>query len=138
MTARFSGKVVLVAGGTGGLGRAVSLAFLQEGASVAVTFRAQEEFVALKEAAGEDAPGLTGHNVDVTDSDAVMRMVETILAKQQRIDVLVNTVGGIQGRHEVLGAGLESSRSDAFFESPLRVGAGTGGRAGDVETRSGS
>ena len=42
MAGRFSNKLVLVAGGTGGLGRAVSLAFLQEGASVAVAFRVQE------------------------------------------------------------------------------------------------
>ena len=35
----FSGKVILVAGGTGGLGRSVSLAFLAEGASVHVTYR---------------------------------------------------------------------------------------------------
>ena len=34
MNARFSGKSVIVAGGTGGLGRAVSLAFLEEGAKV--------------------------------------------------------------------------------------------------------
>ena len=38
------GRVVLVAGGTGGLGRAVSLAFLNEGAKVAVTHIIGEEF----------------------------------------------------------------------------------------------
>ncbi len=94
MAGRFSSKLVLIAGGTGGLGRAVSLAFLQEGASVAVTFRAQEEFDALKNAAGREASLLTGHSVDVTDDDAVMKMVEGILANQGRMDVLVNTVGG--------------------------------------------
>lgn len=94
MAGRFSNKLVLVAGGTGGLGRAVSLAFLREGASVAVTFRAQEEFTALKESAGGEAALLTGHHVDVTDADAVMTMVESILANHRRFDVLVNTVGG--------------------------------------------
>jgi NAD(P)-dependent dehydrogenase (short-subunit alcohol dehydrogenase family) len=44
---RFSEKVALVAGGTGGLARAVSLVFLNEGAKVVVTFRNQEELVAL-------------------------------------------------------------------------------------------
>ena len=94
MAGRFSDKLVLVAGGTGGLGRAVSLAFLQEGATVAVTFRTQVEFDALKESAGKEASLLTGHNVDVTDDDAVMKMVEGILANRGRMDVLVNTVGG--------------------------------------------
>jgi NAD(P)-dependent dehydrogenase (short-subunit alcohol dehydrogenase family) len=94
MAGRFSNKLVLVAGGTGGLGRFVSLAFLQEGASVAVTFRRQEEFDALKESAGKEASLLTGHNVDVTDDAAVTKMVETIVATHRRLDVLVNTVGG--------------------------------------------
>src|SRR6516162_10220445 len=94
MTGRFSNKVALVAGGTGGLGRAVSLAFLQEGASVAVTFRRQEEFDALKESAGPQASSLTGHEVDVTNDAAVEKMIEVILATQKRLDILVNTVGG--------------------------------------------
>src|SRR6266513_3021219 len=94
MNARFSDKSVLVAGGTGGLGRAVSLAFLEEGARVAVTFRRQEEFDALKESAGKDVSLLTGHNVDVTDDVSVMKMVEAIVATHGRLDVLVNTVGG--------------------------------------------
>ena len=94
MTGRFSNKVALVAGGTGGLGRAVSLAFLEEGASVAVTFRKQEEFDALKQSAGPLASSLTGHEVDVTNDVAVEKMVAAILAGQQRLDVLVNTVGG--------------------------------------------
>jgi NAD(P)-dependent dehydrogenase (short-subunit alcohol dehydrogenase family) len=50
MSARFSAKVALVAGGTGALGRAVSLAFQQEGAQVVVTYRKQEEFDLLKDA----------------------------------------------------------------------------------------
>jgi NAD(P)-dependent dehydrogenase (short-subunit alcohol dehydrogenase family) len=94
MADRFSNKIALVAGGTGGLGRGVSLAFLQEGASVAVTFRKQEEFDALKESAGSLALSLTGHEVDVTNEAAVEKMVQTILAGQKRLDVLVNTVGG--------------------------------------------
>ena len=75
MAGRFSDKLVLVAGGTGGLGRAVSLAFLQEGASVAVTFRVQEEFDMLKGFAGKEVSLLTGHKVDVTDDDEVMKIV---------------------------------------------------------------
>ena len=53
-----TGKTVLVAGGTGGLGRGVSLAFLEEGAKVIVTYRNETEFQALKAAAGVQVAAL--------------------------------------------------------------------------------
>jgi NAD(P)-dependent dehydrogenase (short-subunit alcohol dehydrogenase family) len=97
MSARFEKRVALVAGGTGGLGRAVTLAFLQESATVAVTFRQQEELDALKKLAGGNAARLEAFAVDVTDEAAVRQMVEKILAKHGRLDAVVNTVGGYVG-----------------------------------------
>jgi NAD(P)-dependent dehydrogenase (short-subunit alcohol dehydrogenase family) len=94
MSGSFTEKVVLVAGGTGGLGRAVSLAFLKEGARVAVTYRKQEELDALKTAAGADTSQLEGFGTDVTDEAAVRQLIERILAQHGRLDILVNTVGG--------------------------------------------
>ncbi|HUB18701.1 MAG TPA: SDR family NAD(P)-dependent oxidoreductase [Acidobacteriaceae bacterium] len=97
MVERFRGKVAFVAGGTGALGRAVSLAFLNEGAQVVVTYRRAEEFETLKHAAGERASALRGSVVDVTDPAATRQVVERILADVQRIDALVNAVGGYAG-----------------------------------------
>jgi NAD(P)-dependent dehydrogenase (short-subunit alcohol dehydrogenase family) len=97
MGAKFDGKVALVAGGTGGLGRAVTLAFLEEGATVAVTFRQQEELDALKKLAGANAARIEAFAVDVTDEAAVRQLVEKILAKYGRLDALVNTVGSYAG-----------------------------------------
>jgi NAD(P)-dependent dehydrogenase (short-subunit alcohol dehydrogenase family) len=79
MKARFSGKIVLVAGGTGGLGRAVSLAFLDEGARVVVTYRTQKEFDVLTNAAGEHSSLLEGDKLDVTDEAAVKQLIDRIL-----------------------------------------------------------
>lgn len=101
MNERFSGKVVLVAGGTGGLGRAVSLAFLQEGAKVAVTYRKQDEFDALKQAARSNESRLGGHVTDVTDEIAVSRLVDKILSEHGRLDALVNAVGGYAGGNKL-------------------------------------
>ena len=93
----FAGKVVLVAGGTGGLGRAVSLAFLNEGAEVMVTYRKDQEFADLKSAAGLNVSKLAGRNIDVTDEALVQEYIDGIVAEKGRLDVLVNAVGGYAG-----------------------------------------
>jgi len=90
-------KVVLVAGGTGGLGRAVSLAFLQEDTHVIVTYRKKEEFDALKNLAVGNESQLDGYDVDVTDEAKVGKLVERIVARYGRLDAMVNTVGGYAG-----------------------------------------
>lgn len=97
MSDRFSDKVVLVAGGTGGLGRAVSLAFLENMARVAVTYRRDAEFAALQSAAASHAASLEGHQLDVSDDAAVRQLGSALVAKHGRIDVLVNTVGAYAG-----------------------------------------
>jgi NAD(P)-dependent dehydrogenase (short-subunit alcohol dehydrogenase family) len=97
MNVTFAGKVVLVTGGTGGLGRAVSLAFLEEGAKTAVTYRKPEELEELKKAAGAKSALLEGHRVDVTDETGVGQLVERIVAQNGRLNALVNTVGGYAG-----------------------------------------
>jgi NAD(P)-dependent dehydrogenase (short-subunit alcohol dehydrogenase family) len=97
MEMSFNGKIVLVAGGTGGLGKAVSLAFLAEGAMTVVTYRSQAEYVALREAAGSAAKQLEGYTADVTDEAAVKALVGDILNRHGQLDVLINTVGGYAG-----------------------------------------
>lgn len=86
-------KSVLIAGGTGGLGRAVSLAFLAERAHVTVTYRRPEEFTLLNKAAGTQASLLKGEQLDVTDEAAVRGLV----AKQTSLNILVNCVGAYAG-----------------------------------------
>lgn len=92
-----SRKVVIVAGGTGGLGRAVSLAFLKTGAAVAVSHRQQTELDALKKAAGENSASLEGYLVDVTNESAVAQFVDAVVQRHGRVDALVNAVGGWVG-----------------------------------------
>jgi NAD(P)-dependent dehydrogenase (short-subunit alcohol dehydrogenase family) len=94
MLVRFSDQVALVAGGTGALGRAISLAFLEEGATVVVTYRRQAELDALHKAAEEDASRIQGHSVDVTNEAAVQELVARVAAKHGRLDVMINAVGG--------------------------------------------
>src|ERR1700730_14872779 len=97
MNINFSHKTILVSGGTGGLGNAISLAFLEEGARVVVTYRKEEEYAALKRAAGAKAAALEGSIVNVTDERATTELVDGIVAQHGRLDALVNTVGGYAG-----------------------------------------
>ncbi len=117
---RFSGKVVLVAGGTGGLGRAVSLAFLGEGAKVVVTYRDQAEFDTLKGEAGVNVLSLRGRRVDATDETAVRRLVDALLKKNDRLDALINAVGGYAGGINLWE--LETRVFDQMFALNLRSG----------------
>ena len=94
---QFAGKVVLVAGGTGGLGRAVAEAFLREGATVAVTYRNKQEFNALAASTDATTTHLEGFAVDVTDETVVQMCVSQLVAQRGGLDVLVNAVGGYAG-----------------------------------------
>jgi NAD(P)-dependent dehydrogenase (short-subunit alcohol dehydrogenase family) len=97
VTERFLGNVIVVAGGTGGLGRAVSEAFLAEGATVIVSYHTRSEFDTLTQAVGPNAGRLKGEAVDVTDEAAVKQFIGGVIAQYDRLDAVVNTVGGYEG-----------------------------------------
>jgi hypothetical protein len=99
MNRRLEGKVALITGagsvGPGwGNGRAIAVRFAQEGAKVFAVDRDAErmaETVRLITEAGGDIETAT---CDVTQSDAIARVVAACLARFGRIDILVNNVGG--------------------------------------------
>ncbi len=87
----FSGKVVLVTGGSRGIGRACAVAFAKEGATVVLTY-------AGNDAAAEEAVRLAGERAravkfDVADTAACGGCVEDVVQKHGRLDVLVNNAG---------------------------------------------
>ena len=92
---RFAGQSVVVTGGTRGLGRAIALAFLQDGATVHATYRSNAEAAAaLKDQAGEHAQRLHMHSFDVADHDAVEGFWKGLdEISPDGIDVLVNNAG---------------------------------------------
>jgi NAD(P)-dependent dehydrogenase (short-subunit alcohol dehydrogenase family) len=116
----FADKIIVVAGGTGGLGNAVSRAFLEEEAKVVVTYRKEEEFAALKQAVSAKANALEGFAVDVTDEGATSELIGGVLSRHGRVDALVNTVGGYVGGVKLWE--LESKVFDAMLS--LNLGSG--------------
>jgi NAD(P)-dependent dehydrogenase (short-subunit alcohol dehydrogenase family) len=97
MAQKIGSRIALVAGGTGGLGRAVSLALLQHDYKVAVTYRRQQEWEALQSAAGANLSNLEGASLDVTHETAVAGLIGNLAGKHGRLDALINTVGGYAG-----------------------------------------
>jgi NAD(P)-dependent dehydrogenase (short-subunit alcohol dehydrogenase family) len=86
-------RVALVAGASEGTGRAIALAFADEGADVVVAARRAEllgEVAAEIERRGRRALAVPA---DLTDTAAVERVVEGAMARFGRIDVLVNSFG---------------------------------------------
>jgi NAD(P)-dependent dehydrogenase (short-subunit alcohol dehydrogenase family) len=116
----FTDKVVVIAGGTGGLGNAVSRAFLEENAKVMVTYRKEEEFAALKQGAGAKATALEGFALDVTDEAASSEFIGGVLSRHGRVDALVNAVGGYAGGVKLWE--LETKAFDAMLSLNLRSG----------------
>ena len=93
-TSRFAGKVALVTGASGGLGRACALRLAREGAKVALHYHSSGERAreTLHEIEKQDG---TGHLVkaDSRDQSSVRCAVASVLDVLGRIDVLVNNAG---------------------------------------------
>ncbi len=92
-----AGKVVLITGGTGALGRAVTTAFVEAGAAVAVTYVVDREVPECKECLGSraDAPLFIKSNVTVEAE--VQELIRTLTQRFSRIDILLALVGGYVG-----------------------------------------
>ena len=113
---RLADQVAIVTGGGRGIGRAIALGLAAEGARVALIARTQEELgavVAEAREAGGDGLALA---VDCSDGAALKAAVEEVHARWDRIDVLVNNVGGLVGDVAKLGA---LDHDDELFEQNL-------------------
>src|SRR5687767_8259719 len=85
-----AGQVVLVSGGSRGIGRALAEGFAQRGARVIITGR---DAANLDKTAGEIGAGVRPVVCDVADAKAIGRLVETALADFGHIDTLLNVAG---------------------------------------------
>jgi len=77
------GRVVLVTGGVRGVGAGISAVFADQGATVVTCARRPVEGLPYE-----------FHSCDVRDAEAVAAMIDVIIAKHGRLDVVVNNAGG--------------------------------------------
>ena len=92
------GRIAIVSGGTGALGRSVTLRFLAEGATVYIPYAVPAEVDLLQQGVGgADRARLHCAQADVTDETSFGGLVAQAVGAHGRIDVLVNGVGGFAG-----------------------------------------
>jgi NAD(P)-dependent dehydrogenase (short-subunit alcohol dehydrogenase family) len=89
----FENKVVMVTGGSRGIGAAVAGAFAERGALVVVTGRTEDALRAACARLAEAGGRAEAEPLDVADVDAGRAVVARVLARHGRIDVLVNNAG---------------------------------------------
>ncbi len=88
------GKVAIITGGTGGLGKDVVGRFLEEGASVVSTYIVDSEYEYCKDIFSDNGSGPLFIKADVTDKDNVNEVISMTKERFGRIDFLINIVGG--------------------------------------------
>ena len=111
--ANLAGRVVLITGGSRGLGLAMARQFAAEGCRIAVCARNEAGLRAVRQDP-ELAGIVTTFQCDVTRKDQVEKMVREAIAHFGHIDILVNNAGEIQ-------AGPVQSMTVSDFESAMNV-----------------
>jgi NAD(P)-dependent dehydrogenase (short-subunit alcohol dehydrogenase family) len=111
---RFENKVVVVTGGTSGIGLASAKAFASEGASVFITGRRQQALDAAVKAIGGKVTGVRADMADLADID---RLYDAVQQQHAQIDVVFANAGG--GSFASLGA-VDEAHFDRTFATNVK------------------
>ena len=93
MTVKMEQKIVLITGGTDGLGKAAAVMLAERGYRVFAAGRSAEKRAQIDALARECMLPLESLEMDVRDDGSVQRAVRSVLEKAGAIDVLVNNAG---------------------------------------------
>lgn len=114
---KLKNKTVLITGGASGIGRAISMALAEQGATVLVHyFRSKEDVDKLqKDAAVADCGRIIPIQADLTDERAVVGLGQFISKQYDHIDILINNAGDLVERHSL------TSMNNSFWEKVFAV-----------------
>src|SRR5687768_7376136 len=116
----FRGKVVLITGGSRGLGLVLARQFAKEGARIAICARAPRELSDAVDDLGRRGAQVLGLPCDVTSQEQVAAMVGEVVNHFGGVDVLVNNAGTIAvGPMETMTVGDYEEAMRTHFYGPL-------------------
>ncbi len=119
MTLNLEQQVAIVTGGSRGIGAAICQTLAQHGATVLAAARSVDKTAAwVKECPPEIAARIVPVALDVTDRDAVNRLVDETAEKYGRLDILVNNAGITR---DGLLMSMEDEQFDAVLNTNLRA-----------------
>lgn len=109
-TYALAGRVALIPGGLGGIGEAVTSAFVRSGATVAVAGSREQpgKLDHLRESLGVDGARLAFYQASVTEEEQVERLVQNVIERHGHLDILCNLVGGWDAGQPVTGTELDT------------------------------
>ena len=111
---RLKDKVVIITGGSRGIGKAIALGFANQGAHIVVASRTEAEVMSVAEQIKKSGRESLGFVCDITDENQVKKLIDAAIDKFRKIDVLINNAG-IGSMRPVYATQLES------FEKVLKV-----------------
>jgi NAD(P)-dependent dehydrogenase (short-subunit alcohol dehydrogenase family) len=108
---RLTGKVAIITGGGSGIGKAIALAFVREGAKVVIAGRDSKK---LDRAAAEICGECLAVSADVSSASSVEKLVSATLGRFKQINILVNNAA-------VLLPGTAESLSEEDFDQTFDI-----------------
>jgi NAD(P)-dependent dehydrogenase (short-subunit alcohol dehydrogenase family) len=131
------GETALVTGGGTGIGRAISLAFADHGADVAIASRSMEHLEPVAEELEDRGADACATTVDVREPDRVEEMLDTVLDELGDVSILVNNAGANflcpaedltpNGWRSVVGTILDGTANCTFAVGEHMIERGGGG-----------
>ena len=117
---KVDGKVFVVTGAGGGVGRELTLALIDRGARVAAVDFREESLAKLRDIAG---PQVETFLVDITDKNPVASLPQVVINRMGQVDALINNAGIIQPFVKVNELTMDQARKvmDVNFYGPLAL-----------------
>jgi NAD(P)-dependent dehydrogenase (short-subunit alcohol dehydrogenase family) len=122
----FSGKTIMVTGGTGALGKALTAAFKKsQPKSIVITYRSEKErqeseteLSNLHDQSFGSPIGIEYVKTDITIEEEVQKLISKIMDKHGQIHILANVVGGYLGGKSI--TDISESEWDKMFNVNLK------------------